>query len=158
MFHLQGDDGSGDGLEVTQIVITAATPMSEERKSFPGDAILEEDEEEEEIQIPKKAPFVPTEIPLVVEEEAFADFTQMGESNVPESVPAEGIDSESELQLSSQGQGASNIQPKKTSLDIEDKESRFLRGESGESQSPVTPEELDLHNLAKLESLKESDA
>jgi hypothetical protein len=51
----------------------------------------------------------------------------------------------------------SKIEPKKSSLDIEDRaKSKISLGESNES--PVTPEELDMHNLAKLESLKESDA
>lgn len=46
----------------------------------------------------------------------------------------------------------------KSSLEIDEgpEKSRISLGESNES--PVTPEELDVQNLAKLESLKESDA
>jgi len=155
--------------------------MSEEHKAFPGgDAIIEETEEDlldEEVPQPSKVVppvIVPVDIPVVIEEhveEGFADFSQMGESSssVPENVYREAgsevspppsvdgvVSDEKEAPLSTSQ--APEAPPSKTSLDIEDRESRFLRGESGESQSPVTPEELELHNLAKLESLKESDA
>lgn len=175
----QGDDA---GLEVTQIVITAATPMSEEHKTFPAGDSGKEQAKSKSASAP-----APTEEPSEPEEpsqdfEAFADFTQLDspkEQDEDDSKHATGdfddtafppespLDPQevSDVKLIKVGEGEieaeieglkSVLEPKKASLDIEDDSSRLSRGESGES--PVTPEELDVHNLARLESLKESDA
>ncbi len=145
--------------------------MTEEHKTFAGgiDEEDEDEEEEEEEEVPVPEPKVPPPILEEVEIEPFADFSQLEDTMVPEVLgeeealppppPPTSTSEEPEEEIPTKkggGLGEGGLEPKKASLEIEDHETRLLRGESGES--PVTPEELELHNLAKLESLKESDA
>ncbi|XP_035709024.1 protein nervous wreck-like isoform X3 [Folsomia candida] len=201
--HEEEAQGGDSGLDVAQIVITAATPMTDDHVPLPGESsdkgvegegadppTAEEDvvdhatapattaaepvqadqsknspsdESNEEEEVPDYFPRVPTQPPppppqkeATPEEEeedgggggggwaAFDDnFPKDPISSVPRVVEVEVKETK--------------IEPKKASLDIDEKEkARISLGESNES--PVTPEELDVQNLAKLESLKESDA
>jgi len=174
------------GLDVAQIVITAATPMTEDPAPFPvedgeGEGEGEPDEPEEEV-----VPDVP-DLTKVEESQSSSGPPKDQVEQEPSPIPQSAISSESQEPQSKNepvddapGWAAFaddlvsslprvvdvevkesatflKMEPKKSSLEIEDKsKSKISLGESNES--PVTPEELDMHNLAKLESLKESDA
>ncbi|CAG7723878.1 unnamed protein product [Allacma fusca] len=198
----KGEDCDPDsGLEVAQIVITAATPMTEEPKEFPADGEepekIEEDETVEPLPPPPPPPAEePEEEPEVEQFAQFADFAnndftlestdevetsgtnpeafdpttsddpQVQDNNIPSASSQDSENSADTVheQLPPPPSSAidssldSSEETKKTSLDIQDSDNHTKMSMGESSESPVTPEELDIQNLAKLETLKESNA
>lgn len=192
--------GDSSGLDVAQIVITAATPMTDDHVPLPGEpkkSAEGNDDTNDGVETTEQPGNVDNTETSATEAEACSpinDTTQDQKSPPSDPVPEEAatppfvqVQKEESPEDEEEGEGecsqwaafednfpkvplsavprvvevevkeSAKIEPKKSSLDIDDKEkSRISLGESNES--PVTPEELDVQNLAKLESLKESDA
>jgi hypothetical protein len=190
------------GLEVAQIVITAATPMTEEPKEFPMDGEeAERDEGEDSAEPLPPPPPPPAEEPGEEETEmeqfaSFADFAsndfgvdsneevetsgtnpeafdptnsddpQAQDNNIPSASSQDSENSADTVHEQLPPPPSSVIdstvesseETKKTSLDIQDSDNHTKMSLGESSESPVTPEELDIQNLAKLETLKESNA